>query len=716
MTAIAEGSYDVSGTGEPLEVRGEQVSANFFSVLGVGASLGRTFRPEEDAPEGAGVVVLSNRLWQQRYGRDPTIVGREITINRTHLTVIGVMPAGFYFRPWSESAALWIAGLDLRNPGRTWHNYMCIARLRPQVTMAQARAEMSTLAHRLESQYPEQKGWGVEVVNLHEQVVGDTRPALLVLLAAVGMVLLIACANLANLQLGRVAAREREMAVRTALGAGRRRVVRQLLTENVLLAIAGGGLGLLLASLGVKLLVAFGPQDTPGLASAALNLSVLAFTLVLSIATGMTFGLLPALGASKVDLNVRLKEGSRGSTQGTRGQRFRGALVSLEFALALVLLVGAGLLLRSFVELTRVDLGFDPHGVLTMEIALLGPGYQNDRRQVEFFRELLQRVKSLPGVHSAAALDGTGLPPDGGAGMDFLIEGRPAPPPNERPDASYRVISAEYFRTLRIPLLKGRYLSEGDNEDAPRVAVINERLARDYWPGGDPLGQRIEFPGLGGDQPSWFSIVGVVKSTKNLGLEVEPREEIYVPYDQYPSYFTPRALLVRTSLEPTLLVSSIRRQVELLDRDQPVSEIRTMDQVVGQAMAGRRFPMVLLGLFATLALVLAGVGIYGVMSYMVTQRAHDIGIRMALGARHEDVLKLVVGQGIRLMLVGEGVGFVAALLLARFLPSLLYGVRPTDPLTFAAVSTVLAAVALLATYLPGRRAIKVDPMVALRYE
>ena len=723
MAAVDEGTYDVSGTGEPLEVRGDQVSADFFSVLGVQAALGRTFTPEEDQPGGARAAVLSNRLWKERYGANPALVGNEITINRSRFTVIGVLPPGFYFPPWGDKADLWIAGLDLRRPERTWHEYVSIARLKNGVTIAQAQAEMDTIARGLEKRYPEQKGWGVQLVNLHEQVVGDTRPALLVLLAAVGMVLLIACANLANLQLARVAAREKEIAVRAALGAERHRIVRQLLTESVLLAIIGGGLGLLLASWGVTLLVRLTPQDTPGLNQVGVNAGVLGFTLVLSIAAGIVFGLAPAFGASRVDPNQSLKEGSRGSTQGASSNRLRGLLVSAELALALVLLVGAGLLIRTFIALSQVDLGLEPHNVLTMRIALLGPKYQERSRQTEFFRQLLQKLGSLPGVTSAAVIDGGGLAPDGGNGDAFMIVGRPVPPPSELPDAVFRVISPDYFRTMGIPLLRGRYFTEADNQEAPGAAIISEKLARNFWPGGEPIGSELTFPtlevavpGVAARRLKRFAIVGIVKAVKNRGLEVEPEEEVYVPYSQYPTFYSPRTLVARTSVEPTLLVSAIRHEVTMLDNDQPISEIRTMDQVVAQAAAGHRFPMVLLGLFAALALALAGVGIYGVTSYSVGRRAHEIGIRMALGARRADILCLVLGQAMSTAAIGVAAGIGGSFALTRTMQSLLFGTSAIDPITFAGVTLLLSVVALLASYIPARRATKVDPIVALRYE
>ena len=723
MSAIDTPSYDVSGTGEPLEVQGEQVSANLFSVLGVQPALGRVFEPGEDQPGSAHVVVLSNELWQQRYGGDRTIVGREISINHEPFTIIGVMPRGFYFPPRNDRARLWTAGLDLRQPVRDWHEYVSVARLKPRVSLARAQADMDTIARGLEKAHPEQKGWGVQLISFHDEMVGNTRPALLVLLGAVGMVLLIACANLEALQLARVAVREREIAIRSALGAGRARVLRQLITENVLLAMVGGGLGLLLAGWGVRFLVTLAPQETPGLEAVKVNLSVLAFTLVLSVGTGIAFGLVPALTASRVDLNRSLKETGRGSSGGARTRRRLGLLVSWEVMLAVLLLAGAGLMIRTFIALNRVDLGFDPHNVLTMRVALLGPRYEKRERQVQFFRDLLRNVESLPGVQSAAVIDGGGLPPDGGNGDGFLIAGRPKPAMSEWPDAVNRVVSPDFFRTMGIPLVKGRYFTDADNEDAPRVVIINERLARDYWPGGNPLGSQLRFPGAdnifsfsAADKATPFTIVGVVKGEKNRGIEVQPDEEVYIPYTQKPTYYVPRTLLVRSSVDPTTLVSSIRQQVENLDRDQPVSDIQTMDEAVAQAQAGHRFPMVLLGLFAALALVLAGVGIFGVMSYSVNQRLHEIGIRMALGAAHRDVLVTVLKQGAVRTAIGIGAGLVGALLLTHLMSRLLFGVRPTDPLTFALVSLTLAAIGVLASLIPAGRAASVDPMIALRDE
>jgi putative ABC transport system permease protein len=725
MAALSESTFNLSGTGEPVELRGAQVSADFFPVLGVRPALGRIFTPEDDRLEDSRVVILTHQLWQERYGADPALIGRQITVNRRQFTVIGVLPPEFYFPPWKDDtqrAQLWVTGLDLRNTQRTWHAYESIGRLKPGVTFEQAQAEMDTISRRLAAQYPEQKGWAAQLIDLHDQVVGDTRPALLVLLAAVGVVLLIACANLANLQLARLAARQREIAVRAALGGGRFRVIRQLLTESVLLALAGGVLGAALAAWGVKLFVALGPRNTPGLQNASVNFNVLWFTLALSVLTGVVFGLLPAFDASHIDLIRSFKEGGRSLTHGLRTRRLRGVLVCTEFALALILLTGAGLLIRSFAALSRVELGFDPHHAMTVRVALQGQAYIAPSRQIQFFKNLLPAVQSLPGVTAVGAVDGGGLPPIGGSGQDFLIENRPIPPMSDWPDGSVRVVSPDYFRATGIRLARGRFLTDADNETAPRVAVINERLARDYWPGRDPIGSRVRFPGLAikfpelPDEPRWLTIVGVVKDVKNRGPQVPAIEEIYISYQQPPAFYTPRALVVRSAGDPAALTPAIRRLVQALDPNQPISQVRTLDEIVALAEAGRRFPMLLLGLFAALALLLAGIGIYGVMSYSITQRTHEIGIRMALGARSRDVVASTLAEAMRLAVIGVALGLAGSLALTRLVSGLLFGVGARDPLTLLTVSLLLLAIAMAAVLIPARRASRVDPIVTLRYE
>jgi putative ABC transport system permease protein len=571
---------------------------------------------------------------------------------------------------------------------------------------------MDTISLRIQSEHPEDKGWAAELVDLHDDTVGDTRPALLVLFAAVCCVLLIACANVANLELTRMAARRGEIAVRAALGASRIRMVRQLLTESVVLSIGGGGLGLFLAYWGVGLARQVAPQDTPGINQAGLNLSVLLFTLGVSLATGIAFGLAPAFGASKGEVNLSLKELTRSGTGDVTSRRYRGLWVSLEVALALILFVGAGLLIRSFALLSRIDLGFDPHNVLTMGINLHGARYAKQPERANFFRQLVQNVEALPGVQSAGILGGGGLPPDGGNGWGFLINGRPRPALNEQPNAVRWVANPDYFHTMGMSLLRGRLFTQDDTANSPAVAVINAAMANEYWHNRDPLGSRIQFPS--GEKSPWFTVVGVVNDIRNWSLEDQPLPEAYVCYTQ--SGPTPRHLLLRSASDPTSLVRAVRRQVELLDKEQPISEVRTMDDVVSEAEAGHRFPMILLGAFAALALILAAVGIYGVVSYSTQQRIHEIGIRMALGAQKRDVLRLVVGQAMLVTLAGAGTGVAAALALTRLMSSLLYGVSARDPWTLAAGSMILTAVGLLACYIPARRAAKVDPMVALRYE
>ncbi|MBI1941984.1 MAG: ABC transporter permease [Acidobacteria bacterium] len=715
-------TFTLTGTREPEEVVGQQVTTNLFSLLGVQPVWGRDFLPEEDKPGGPRVVILSYGLWQRRYGGDPTLVGKQVSLNNKSYTVIGIMPSDFYFPPfWREligEVGLWVPGHDLSNPSRTNHAYIAVARLKSGVSLHRAQAEMDTIAGRIQQEYPENKGWGVGLVQLREQAVGDTRLALLVLLTAVGFVLLIACANVANLMLARASTREREIAIRTALGAGRGRLIRQMLTESLVLASLGGGIGLVLAAWGIQILVAnfpkgaFGLGGGVGLGSVTISGSVLAFTMVLAFITGIGFGLAPALAASKPDLNQSLKQSGRSSSEASHRNRLRDALIVSEFALALVLLVGAGLMIKTLAVLSRVDLGFNPENVLTARIPLLGPRYEDPQTRAQFFQQLLERVKSLPGVRWASV--SRGLPIFGWSGMDFVTEDHPSPPPNERPDANYVVIGPDYFRVLSIPLLRGRFFTDQDAPGALDVAIVNEELARQRWPGQDPIGKRFRV-GRNIKLP-WLLVVGVVGNVRSQWPTPDYFAEIYVPYTQYPWLVYPRNLVVRTVSNPTTVAAAIRDGVTALDRDQPVSNIRTLDQLAAQAVGQQRFAMVLLGLFAALALVLATVGVYGVMSYSVERRTHEIGIRMALGADRKKVLRLVIAQGFILTLAGVVIGVSGALALTRFLESLLFGVEPTDPLTFVLVSILLTSVALLACYIPARRATKVDPMVALRHE
>jgi len=721
MAAInPEKDFNLTRTGQPEEVSGELVTTSLFSLLGVRPYLGRDFLPEEDKPGGPRVVILSYGLWERRYGRDPDLVGKQISLNKESYTVVGIMPAGFYFPPfWRQWATgeLWVPGLDLSQPLRTYHSYLAIARLKPGVTLERAQGEMDTIARRIVQQAPDAKGWGVGLVSLREQAVGDTRRPLWVLFGAVGFVLLIACANVANLMLARSAAREREVAIRTALGANRGRLIRQFLTESLLLALLGGALGLLLAPWVIGVLASISGEWTldwwggASLADVRVNGAVLAFTMIVTLATGIIAGLAPALGSSAPDLNRSLKEGSRGAGEGVERHRLRSVLVVSEFALALILLAGAGLMIRTLILLGRVDLGFNPHNVLTMTVPLLGPRYQEQGAQAEFFTALLERVKTLPGVQWASI--SRGLPVQDWNGWGFVTEDNPSPPVNETPDGNYQVVGPNYFRAMGIPLREGRFFTAQDTEQSVRVVIVNEELARTQWPGKDPVGRRLRVYMSG---KPWLTVIGVVGNVRTEWPMRRFRQEFYLPYTQYPWDLAPRHLIVRTAVNPTSVAAAIQREVAALDKDQPVSDVRTLEEVVAEAVGPQRFAMMLLGAFAALALVLASVGIYGVMTYSVSQRTHEIGIRMALGAHRGNVLGMVVGEALVLALIGAVLGLAGAWGLTRLLSSLLYNVHPTDPLTFALVPLVLLGVSAFASYIPARRATRVDPIVALRYE
>jgi len=722
MAAInPDKEFNLTGTAKPEEVSGEVVTANLFRLLGVQPFLGRGFLPEEDKPGGPRVVILSYGLWERRFGHDLTLVGKHISLNNESYTVVGVMPANFYFPPFWRAWAggdLWVPGLDLSNPERTAHAYVAIARLKPSVSLERAQVEMNTIARRIVQEAPDAKGWDVELVQVREQAVGESRRPLLVLFGAVGFVLLIACANVANLMLARSAGRAREVAIRTALGANRGRLVRQFLTESLLLAILGGALGLLVAQWTIRLLasvsgkLALGLWGGASLADVTVNGTVLAFTILVTIATGVISGLAPALGVSTPDLNRSLKEGSRGAGEGVERHRVRSVLVVSEFALALILLAGAGLMIRTLILMGRVDLGFNPHNVLTMTVPLSGPRYEDHQAaQAEFFSSLLERVGSLPGVQWASV--SRGLPVEGWDGWGFVTEENPSPPPNETPDGNYQVIGPDYFRAMGIPLRQGRFFSREDTQLSMRVVIVNEELARRQWPGQSPIGKHLRVDESG---KPWLTVVGVVGNVRTQWPTTDFFQEFYLPYTQYPWDLAPRTLVVRTSMNPTALAAAVQREVAALDKDQPVSDVRTLEDVVGEAVGPQRFAMLLLGAFAALALVLASVGIYGVMAYAVSQRTHEIGIRMALGARRANVLGMVVGEALLLALVGAGFGLAGALGLTRLLSSLLYNVKPSDPLTLALVSVILLGVSVFASYLPARRATRVDPIVALRYE
>ncbi len=714
MAAAQYWTPSLTGRDRPEQINALKLTADMFHLLGVSPVLGRTFTDGEDKPGNENVIVLSHRLWQRRFGGDPGLINQQITLDGQSYTVIGVMPKEFQFAPfWATRAEMW-APLNLapRINDRGGQSLRIFARLKPGVTREQAQAEIETIRQRLEQQYPESnKGLEVLVDPLHEKVVGKTRPALLILLGAVCFVLLIACANVANLMMARATARQKEIAVKTALGASRGRIVRQLLTESVMLAVAGGLAGLVLASWGISGLLALSPANLPRAQTISIDGYVLGFTLAISILTGLVFGLVPALQASKLNLNEALKEGGRSSTEGRRRNRVRRLLVVSEVALALVLLVGGGLMIRSFLRLQSVDSGFNPRNVLTMIVSLAGSEHSTGPKRAAFFNQLLERVESLPGVESASAINHLPLAGDIW-GRGFRIEGRPAPLPGEGLGAVYRIVRPNYFQTMGATLVAGRDFTERDNETAPGAVIINEAMARRYWPGEDPIGKRIE---VSGEDSRPREIVAIVKDVKQDEWTAKPRSEMYLPYLQAtdPRYLT---LVVRTSSEPLQLATAVQSEVWAIDKSLPVSEIMSFEQAISASIAGQRFNMLLLGIFAAVALMLAVVGIYGVMSYSVTQRTHEIGIRMALGARASDVLRMIAGQGMALVAIGIGVGLAGAFLLTRLMESLLFGVSVTDTATFIAIPLILAGVALAACAVPARRATKVDPMIALRYE
>ena len=713
------GTTLMSGGDEPERLDGAVVSAELFPMLDAKPALGRVFSAEEDQPGAAPVIVLSYGLWQRRFNSDPKISGQEIIIGGRTATVLGVMPADFKFPVQAERVDYWSPlssdpGIAPLLTARGMRFLPVIASLKPNITLRQAEAEMNTLASQLAAQYPETNtGGSVHLESLHEDLVGDIRPALLVLLGAVGFVLLIACANVANLSLARAAARSKEIAIRTALGASRMRVVRQLLTESLLLSLCGGALGLMLALWGVDLLIALSPPDVPRLAEIGIDARVLVFTLGVSILTGIVFGIAPALQISKHDLNESLKEGGRGSTEGLRRNRVRSLLVVSEVALSLMLLVGAGLLIKSFLRLLETNPGYDTEHVLAADIALSRTRYPEPTQQAAFFQQAIQRVASLPGVEAVGV---TNLLPLGGADarISFNIDGRPSFPRGETPAARYQIASPDYFRVMNIPLHKGRSFTEQDAKDSPPVVIVSEAFARRFFADEDPIGKRVLIDTVEKNPPP-SEIIGVVGDVRHGRLDAKTEMGFYVPYLQSPA--RNMELVTRSkSIEPSLLTSSVRGVIKEIDKNQLIWEMRMMSGLVARSVAPQRFNMLLLGIFAFVALVLAACGIYGVIAYSVAQRTHEIGIRMALGAQPADVLRLIVGQGMMLALIGVGLGLLGAFALTRVIASQLYGVSATDPLTFAIVAIMLAIVALAACYIPARRATKVDPMIALRYE
>jgi putative ABC transport system permease protein len=717
-------AYNSSGTllrdgdADPELILGAAASADLFPLLNIVPVLGHPFTRVDDQPNAPPVIVLGYSLWQQRFNSDPNIVGKQIRIGSSSATVLGVLPEGFRF-PARAAKTEFLRPLaptmGERTQRRSSYSLRTIARLRPGVTAAAAESEMRAIGVQLEQQYPDE-GFrlGARLIPLQEEVTWGSRTPLLVLLGAVGFVLLIACANVANLTLVRAASRHREMAIRAALGAGRRRVVRQLLTESLLLSFLGGTLGLLVAWWGVHFLLAASPLNMPGLTDAGLDTRVLAFTAVISILTGVIFGLAPALQASRADLQDALKEGGRNAAGGAVRNRVRAALVVVEVALSLVLLVGAGLLGKSFLLLSEVRPGFEPEHVLTTSLSLARTKYAKTEQQQAAFAEIVSRAAAIPGVEAAAVIYPLPLGGSNNANT-FLIAGRPALRPEDKPISNHRTISPDYFRALNIPVSRGRSFDARDNQNAPPVIIVNETFAHRFFPGSEALGQRIIIEGEGGDKPAPpREIVGVVGDVRHEGLDTEAGPEYYVPYTQTAEPVM--SLVVRSSSDNPGLAGSVREVIKQIDKEQYVADIQPMTKLVAESISRRRFNTLLTGLFAVVALLLASVGIFGVLNYTVAQRTQEIGLRVALGAQTLDVLRLILGQGVRLILVGLAVGLAASFALTRVLAGMLFGVTPTDPLTFVVVSFLLTSVALLACYIPARRATKVDPLVALRYE
>lgn len=714
LSAMSYWDANLGSVAVPERLQGFLVSADLFPMLGVRPAMGRTFLPEEAQPGRDGVVVLSYGLWQRVFGSDPSLLGKTLTINGRTRTVVGIMPHGFQFYDKAEAwAPLRLDPNDSSVGARRAHYLIAAARLKDGVTIQQAQADMNSINRRLGEQYPETNGSRpVKLVSVHEYAVGPVRPALLTLLGMVGFVLLIACANVANLLLARGASRQREVAVRVALGARRFRIIRQLLTESALLALCGGGLGLLLALWGVELLMNSIPpgwiNSIPLTDGVGIDARILVFTLLVSLLTGIVFGLAPAWQISKPDLNSVLKDGGRsGGESGLRQRRLRSLLVVVEVALSLTLLIGAGLMIRSFVRLMKVPTGLNADHVLTMQLALPALKYVEDEQVTAFYSQALERIASVPGVEAVGAT--TTLPLSGSdQTTKVLVNGQPAA---EAHEVSERDISPDYFRVLGIPLMLGRAFSARDTKDAPGVVIINETMARRLFGSAEAaVGQHLTDE----DGKDAREIVGLVADVRHSGLDAELRSEMFMPYTQDSS--RSMTLVVRTASDPSGFTPAVRRQLLAVDKDQPIYHVRTMTQVIADSVSQRRLTMLLFGIFASLALVLATIGVYGVMSYSVTQRAHEIGIRLALGAQPRDVFRLVIGQGMALTLGGIVLGLIAAFALTRVMASLLYGVKATDPVTFAGIPLLLAAVALVACYIPARRATKVDPMLALRYE
>lgn len=711
IAAYEPAVFSLSTSNDPLSVTGAAITSDFFSILRTNVSQGRTFLPEEEQQGRDHVVIISHGMWQRTFGAKPDVIGQALTLNSQSFTIVGIMPDRFQFPSWAE---LWVplAWSNEQKQVRAIHDSMVIARLKQNVSLEQAQAEMSTISSRLEQQYPEDnKGWGAVVIPLHEDLIGDVRPALLVLFSAVGFVLLIACANVANLMLARGANRQKEIAIRIALGAPRARIVRQLLSESILLAVVGGLLGLLLASWGSQILVQLSSGSLPNSSEIGIDKWALGFTLLISFGAGIIAGIAPALQFTKADMSETLKQGTGRTGSSSVKQRTRKALVICEVALSLILLIGAGLMIRSFWKLQQVDPGFNINNTVTMSVMLSPTKYSDTHQQIAFFDRVLEKAGAIPGVVSVGTT--TTLPLTGtGSTQPFTIEGRPEVAVAEQPTAGTRYISPDYFRAMGIPLLQGRFFNDQDREGSVPVIIISETMARRFWPGQDPIGKRLT--------PSFHikegprEVIGIVGDVKGRGLDSETPAVMYMSYKQSPR---PWAVFVaRTASNPESFIQAVSQAVYAIDKEQALRDVGTMEQVLAESLSGRRFNMTLLITFAALALVLASVGVYGVMNYSVTLSRRELGIRMALGAQAKDVLRMVLGQGLTLTLIGVGAGLAGAFGLTHLMSNLLYGITATDFLTFIIVSGSLMTVGLLASYLPARRATKVDPMIALRQE
>jgi predicted permease len=719
MAAYGFASFNVGGGERPEAIRGAAVAPRFFSILHVQPVFGRTFSAEEDRPGQGHVVILGNALWRNHFAADTGIVGRNVLLDGQTYTVIGIMPPKFKFPDWAD---LWVplAWSNEKRAVRGNHNYMVIGRLKPEVAVRQAKADLSAISERLEQQYPEDdKGWGATVLPLREQIVGDVRPALLVLLGAVAFVLLIACANVANLVLAKTVSRKKEIAIRTSLGASRATVLRQILAETLLLSLAGGALGLFLARFGMTLIQKYLADRLPNSTEITLDTQVLAFTIFLALFAGILAGLLPAVRFTRTDINEALKQGqSRGSSD-SGGSKTRGLLVVSEIALSLVLLIGAGLMIRTLLHLSSIQPGFDPNNVLTARLTVPGTKFSGPAAQISFYDQVLRQVRATPGVESAGLIDS--LPMDGGGShQPVAVEGQPIVPMADQPEVDVRLISPGYLHAMRVPVLRGRDLNDADVAGRPAVVFISESMAKRFWPNENPIGKHITLTFFAG---AVREVAGVVGDVKHDSLDqTRPVETLYWPLSQLtvPPSEAWRSfgmsLAVRTSADPASAISGVTSAVHQVDPETPVVGVVTMQGLISASLSPQRFNVLLLGAFAGLALVLAAVGIYSVLSYSVRRRVREIGIRMALGATHSDILQMVVADGMKPILLGVAIGLAAAFALSRVVTSLIYGVRATDPLTFAGVALLLVSVGFLATFFPAYRATRVEPVRTLREE